>query len=205
MVERNGPSQSLEEVGKAVLKALSKGDLTLGELVSEISAKLKVSELEVAKAVYKLREEGRLVLLDPSPPRSFPAYLFSSRCVWFWLLLLAVAITDALIAASPGPPLLYLRYVFGSAFVLYVPGASLIELLYPKRGDLSQLERLALSIGLSLALVPLVGLLLNYTPWGIRLGPITASLTALSTLLSLGAAYRKYLYHRLASLEATKG
>ncbi|MHB8987039.1 MAG: DUF1616 domain-containing protein [Eubacteriales bacterium] len=38
------------------------------------------------------------------------------------------------------------------------------------------IERVALSFGLSIAVVPLVGLILNYTPWGIRLAPILASL-----------------------------
>mgnify|MGYP000079450399 CR=1 FL=1 len=201
MVERDGPPEGLDEVSKAVLRLAGRGELTVGELVERVSAELGVRGHEVARAIYWLRERGRIALLDPSPPSSFLGYLISTRCVWFWLLALAVLATDALIALSPPPPLLYLRYVLGSAFVLYLPGASLIELLYPKRGDLSQLERLALSLGLSLALVPLVGLLLNYTPWGIRLAPVTASLTALSTALALGAAYRKYVYHRLANLE----
>ncbi|MEM1745096.1 MAG: DUF1616 domain-containing protein, partial [Candidatus Nezhaarchaeales archaeon] len=54
------------------------------------------------------------------------------------------------------------------------------------------LERLALSIGLSLALVPLVGLILNYTPWGIRLDPIMVSLSLLTLGLLFIASVRKY-------------
>jgi uncharacterized membrane protein len=38
----------------------------------------------------------------------------------------------------------------------------LIEALYPRKEDLESLERLTLSIGLSLAVVPLIGLFLNY-------------------------------------------
>ena len=45
---------------------------------------------------------------------------------------------------------------------------------------------------MSLALVPLVGLLLNYTPWGIRLTPITISLLALTTLLSVTGILREH-------------
>lgn len=99
--------------------------------------------------------------------------------------------------ASPFVYLVYLRYIFGSLFVLYLPGAALIELLYPKPSDLSQLERLALSIGLSLALVPLVGLILNYTPWGIRLDPIVISLSMLTLAFGLGAVVRKFLLLKL--------
>ena len=76
---------------------------------------------------------------------------------------------------------------------------SLIEALYPVESELSPLERVALSIGLSLALVPLVGLVLNYTPWGIRLTPILISLTILTVGLLAVASYRKYYVSRLAS------
>jgi len=88
-------------------------------------------------------------------------------------------------------PFIYLRYILGSVFVLFLPGYMLIEALYPKPKDLETLERLALSIGLSLALVPLTGLLLNYTPWGIRLNPILISLTLMTGALALVAALRK--------------
>ncbi len=71
--------------------------------------------------------------------------------------------------------MLYLRYVFGGLLVLFLPGFSLIELLYAKRKELDDLTRLALSIGLSLAMVPLDGLVLNYTPFGIRLLPVAIS------------------------------
>ncbi|HPC28222.1 MAG TPA: DUF1616 domain-containing protein, partial [Candidatus Methanomethylicus sp.] len=57
----------------------------------------------------------------------------------------------------------------------------------------------ALSIGLSLALVPLTGLVLNYTPWGIRLDPIVVSLSLLTVGLALGAAVRKLGYLRLSA------
>lgn len=101
------------------------------------------------------------------------------------------------LAVPSESPLIPIRYVLGSLYVLYIPGATLIEALYPKHEDLSPLERLALSIGLSLALVPLVGLILNYTPWGIRLIPVTTSLALLSICLATVALYRKYLYHKL--------
>jgi uncharacterized membrane protein len=57
---------------------------------------------------------------------------------------------------------------------------------------LDGIECLALSVGLSLALVPLVGLLLNYTPWGIRLDPIMISLTILTVGLALVAFARRF-------------
>jgi uncharacterized membrane protein len=95
-------------------------------------------------------------------------------------------------------PWVYVRYVSGAVYVLYVPGAVFIEMLYPKRDELEDLERFALGVGLSLALVPLVGLVLNYTPWGIRLNPIFAGLALIVMVFSLAAVYRKYGYFALS-------
>ncbi|MEM2628158.1 MAG: DUF1616 domain-containing protein, partial [Ignisphaera sp.] len=77
--------------------------------------------------------------------------------------------------------------------VLFLPGYVTVEALYPREEDLTPLERLALSIGLSLAIVPLIGLVLNYTPWGIRLTPISMALTLYTTVIAMIASYRKYL------------
>ena len=56
--------------------------------------------------------------------------------------------------------------------------------------EIDDSERAALSIGMSLALVPLVGLLLNYTPWGIKLEPILYSVTSFIFITSISAIFR---------------
>ena len=205
MAERDKP-RDLDRISKAILKALKDEDnILLGDLVKKLALTLSVKDYEVARAVHKLRELKLIELVDPKPPESVLGFLISSRSTWFWLLTSTVILTLLAVYLSPIiPAFAYVRYVLGSLFVLYLPGAALIELLYPRREDLSQLERLALSIGLSLALVPLVGLILNYTPWGIRLNPIIISLTILTLGLSLGAVARKHSYHLLAFKEAEK-
>jgi len=80
------------------------------------------------------------------------------------------------------------RIPLGLLMVLFVPGYTLIAALFPKMKDLDGIERVALSFGLSIAVVPLIGLGLNYTPWGIRLTPVVVSL-AIFTLAMAGAAY----------------
>jgi len=70
-----------------------------------------------------------------------------------------------------------LRIALGLPFLLFFPGYTLIAALFPKKQSLGGIERIALSFGLSIAVVPLMGLILNYTPWGIRLYPILISIT----------------------------
>ena len=74
-------------------------------------------------------------------------------------------------------PIDAIRIILGLPFMLFFPGYTLITALFPGKSGLQGIERLALSFGLSLAVVPLIGLILNYTPWGIRLHPILISLT----------------------------
>ena len=88
-----------------------------------------------------------------------------------------------------------LRIALGLLFVLFFPGYTLLSALFPKRDDLDGIERIALSFGLSIAIVPLIGLILNYTPWGIRLYPILISIT-LFILIASGIAW--YRQRRLA-------
>jgi len=84
-----------------------------------------------------------------------------------------------------------LRIVIGLPFILFFPGYSALSVLFPESKDLEIIERVALSFGLSIAISPLVGFGLNYTPFGIRLAPILFSLAALNVALSVGGLYRR--------------
>ncbi len=75
--------------------------------------------------------------------------------------------------------------------VLFVPGYCLIAALFPRKGDLDGIERVALSFGLSIAVVPLIGLGLNYTPWGIRLSPVVISLGFFTVAMAAVAYFRR--------------
>ncbi len=201
MVKRDDPPNSISLDGqlKRLLKIIRESDnRSIEQVVNEASMRFGLERYEVARMLYRLKELGFIRFMDPKPPKSFVNYLFSSYVIWFWFLAGSIMLTIFIIYIAPqASPFVYLRYIFGSLFVLYLPGAALIELLYPKPSDLSQLERLALSIGLSLALVPLVGLILNYTPWGIRLDPIVISLSMLTLAFGLGAVVRKFLLLKL--------
>lgn len=97
----------------------------------------------------------------------------------------------ALVAAIILSPSSILRIILGLPFLLFFPGYTLIAALFPKKQSLGGIERIALSFGLSIAVVPLIGLILNYTPWGIRLYPILISLTVFILAMSGVAWYRR--------------
>lgn len=175
----------------------SNKSVTVKDLVG-LSSKYGYKDWLTAKIVYKLARLGVLRLRDPNPPATYLSYMVSVYNLGFMIAVAIIVSTIVSIYLSHTSVVIsYIRYALGSLFVLFLPGYSLVEALYPRQDELSPLERLALSIGLSLALVPLVGLILNYTPWGIRLDPIVVSLSALSIGLLLIASYRKFALLRL--------
>jgi uncharacterized membrane protein len=83
------------------------------------------------------------------------------------------------------------RQVLGLIFVLFLPGYAASAALFPENDQIDGIERVALSFGLSIAIVPLIGLALNFTPWGIRLDPILATVSAFIIGVSLVGWYRR--------------
>ena len=131
------------------------------------------------------------------------------------VIVAAVCLTN-LVALAPVVRATSLSVPFGLMFLLFVPGYAFIAALFPGTGDsatgsesvdeatgeirlpltkvpssgIDGIERLALSFGLSIALSSLVGLGLNFTPWGIRFVPVLVSLSILS-LVSVAIATRR--------------
>lgn len=107
--------------------------------------------------------------------------------------LLGIALLALLVPVMVGFEITpWFRIPFGLLMVLFAPGFALTEAIFTYRDDMDGAGRLALSFGLSVAALPLLALLLNALPWGIRLWPMVISLSTL-TLLFVGVAlYRRW-------------
>jgi uncharacterized membrane protein len=80
-----------------------------------------------------------------------------------------------------------LQLVLGLLYVLYIPGYCLMAALFPERDALDGVERTGLSIALSIALVPVLSLVINQLPWGLRPVPILVGELAI-ILICMGIA-----------------
>ncbi len=78
-----------------------------------------------------------------------------------------------------------LRIILGLPFVLFFSGYGLVLALFPKKEGMGGIERVALSFGLSIAVVPLIGLILNYSWWGITLESTLYSVASFIFLMSI--------------------
>jgi uncharacterized membrane protein len=141
--------------------------------------------------------------LLPESVRRLPADLAAV------VVLVVLTVLAALVPVVSETPL---RVLLGLPFVLFAPGYVVVAALFPRAGappggsedsanakasdtgdgaGIDSIERVALSVGLSIAAVALTGLVLNATPWGVRQVPILVSVSAVVLIGVAVAAMRR--------------
>ncbi|MGD0423879.1 MAG: DUF1616 domain-containing protein [Candidatus Bathyarchaeia archaeon] len=202
MTERRPPqTNSRENLDEMILKYVQahRGARVQDVYEGLILGNRFISKSEVADSILRLAEQEKIEL-EEIPPRvaSLTEYLkLWDRNLWLYgALTVSVFTSMAIYAIPPQSQFIWFRWVLGSAFVILIPGYVMVEALFLKSSDMDMTERVALSIGLSLTLVPLTGLLLNFSPWGITLLPIVITLNILTFGLSAIAFARRYRQSR---------
>jgi uncharacterized membrane protein len=117
--------------------------------------------------------------------RVFPADLAVAAV---WLAAAVLALYLPVLNETPIGALLILPGI------LFLPGYCFVAALFPRDSDIDFGERIALSFGLSLALVPLIALFLNFTPFGIRPEPVLIAITIFTLSMILVTYYRRSLF-----------
>lgn len=173
----------------------SRSPSTVEELITLIQIRHPLTEEEIVKHIVHLESQGKLVLKNERPlfPHTLSSYLRSTQAYWYWATIILTVVTTTLISTIPenAYPIVYARYVVGSIFVLFLPGYAFTKAIFPAQ-SINNIERTMLSVVMSLSLVPITGLLLNYTPWGIRTIPITLSLLSLTMVFATVAILREH-------------
>lgn len=189
MAEKRGLDDKIIEI----IEAFSPSNVR--ELLEIAQLQLSTPKKDLLDIILRLQDEGKINLKTPEKEiqYSLREYFFKGGLYWFWtvIFLSITATLTIFLIPENAYPLIIGRYILGSLFVLFLPGFSLVKALFPKK-ELDSVERVALSLGLSLAVVPIIGLLLNYTPWGIRLTPIALVLLSYTVFLSFVAVIREY-------------
>jgi uncharacterized membrane protein len=122
--------------------------------------------------------------MDETPSSLTRRVKFLIAKTWADLIVINL-LTLLLIIAIVLFPSNVLRIILGIPFVLLFPGYILMTALFPRKESMDNLQRVALSLGMSIAVVPLIGLILNYTPWGITLESVLGSVAAFIVIMSV--------------------
>lgn len=193
-----------DQLSQTILQLIAeKNPENTKQLAVFVKEKIDVSEKEIVEQIIRLENEGKIRFQKPpaASVQRFGLFLRTEAAYWYWVtVILSIAtVTVVFIVPEEAYPFVYARYILGTVYVLWLPGFSFMKMLFPadlhvesSKKNLDIIERIALSIGMSLALVPIVGLLLNYTPWGIRLAPIVISLLVLTVTFATVAMIREY-------------
>ena len=132
---------------------------------------------------------------------SIKSFMKTADVIWYLIILSTEAVTAIMIftISQDFYPWIYLRNVFALVFVLFLPGYSFTKAVFPIykspkviNREVKKIESIALSIGMSLAIVSLIGLLLYYSPWGIGLNSIVFSLIVFTSSFATISLFRNY-------------
>lgn len=191
----NNHSSKQSNLNEHIMKMIKKEHpQSVKQLAELICKRYHVSQKEIVEQIMELQNQGKLSFKKDVVfvPLTIRAYLLSSYSYWYWAIIaLAIATTLSVFTIPEGAyPIVYANYILGSVFVLGLPGYSVVKVLFPNK-ELDIVERAALSIGVSTVLVPVIGLLLSYTPWGIRVTPLVFSLLGLTTIIATAAILRE--------------
>ena len=173
---KNGKIRTVEELWQAAHR--NDPQLQFEEFLRELN-------LSLSKGAFGLEEP---VI------RTFSQYAKSWRYgfrVWITVLSIIVALVLSEFLKA-GFPLVALRWVAGSFLILIAPGFTFTWTLFPSRKELRGLNRFALTVAMSLFLVPAIALLLNYTPIGIHEEPIALLMAGLSVLFLCVGVRREF-------------
>jgi len=159
---------------------------------------INISDEELLPLVRKLQFEGA-IKLSVKAATSFKEYLIDIWNTWWFYLAIVVAVSELTLVVSNAMigALLFLRIVFGLAMLGIIPGFLTVLTVFPG-GQINTLEKIGLSIFLSVLISITVGVVLGLGPFFQPSNNIVI-LTAYVILADFAAGYRSYDFLRKTS------
>ena len=187
MKKRQPEDQAINE---CILQTIAvKKPENITELIMLVQKEFHYSDKEILNCILTLQNEGKIALKKEPVAATKPStHLVLRKTLWYWATLAFTAVTAALVLEAPESvsAIVDIRIILGTFFVLLMPGYALVRALFPARRP-DAVERMGLSIGLSMALVSLDAFILNFSPWKITLSSIVGTLALLIVTLATGA------------------
>lgn len=135
---------------------------------------------------------------NPTPSNKADHQRFERAPLYFdlalILLLNAAAIVVVFVPVASAAP----RAIVGLLFMFFAPGYAVLAAVFPQKENMTNVERVILSLVVSLIVAGGVGLLLPYTPFGLRAEPLVVCLSSLTVVSTIVA------YGRRSSLSSTR-
>jgi uncharacterized membrane protein len=156
---------------------------------------INVSDEKLLQLVKQLQSDG-IIKLSTKDTASFREYLVDVWSAWWFYLVIIVALSELLLVISnvQAGAALFLRILFGLGILGIIPGFLTVMIIFPG-GQVNALEKIALSIFLSVLISITVGVLLGLGPYFQASNNIII-LTVYVVLADVAASYRSYDFLR---------
>lgn len=191
------------EIQKEILRII---DEQKPESVKELIITLKktscLKEQEILLLISKIQAKGQIVLTNQMTTHSsLSVFLRSNERMWYWITIIMgfVAALLFFIISETTNPLISVRNIVGSIFVLILPGYALGRILFPcnspinpAQGHLEGIERLALSVGISVVLVSIVGLVIYSLIGSLHMPAIVITLLVFTLFIATISIAQEY-------------
>jgi hypothetical protein len=172
------------DLGQKILEVVTTKQPQSIQALLEMLKNDGISEKEALENIERLHAESSLRLEPLPPPPQSLTYKVSSL-TWYALTISCSLAAAVLVFVIPPNlyPLAYVRNVFGLAFVFFLPGFALTKAIFWKSSiiraenkSVENIERTALSFGLSIGVVTILGLFLYYSALGFHFEVIVITL-----------------------------
>lgn len=109
---------------------------------------------------------------------------FDLLSIFLWIILTGIFIY------SPKLENTFIRTILGIVMVIFIPGYILLTVLFPRRTDITNIERLSLGFGMSIVVISMLGTILDST-FSLSIKPIYGGITAFSISMIIITIYRR--------------
>jgi len=181
-------------VGMVQTKAYRK----VNELISDLQEFYKDDDYSVERIkeiIQTLEREGRIRLSEPKVEGSFPSYLtknyLSNLQLWFGLSAIALSLLSTFLL-SGSTSFSIVKIVAGGSMTFVVLGYALVGIMYPRRTELSLIQRTGFGIMLSLVIIPILWVAMTTLNPEMQDESVVLAISGLAILLLLGSAYRRF-------------
>ncbi|TMI52038.1 hypothetical protein E6H20_01930 [Candidatus Bathyarchaeota archaeon] len=158
---------------------------------------INVSDEKLLWLVKQLQSDGTIEL-STKDAASFRGYLIDIWNAWWFYLVIIVALSELFLVISNAQAgaALFLRILFGLGILGIIPGSLTVMIVFPG-GQVNALEKIVLSIFLSVLISITVGVLLGLGPFFQASNNIII-ITVYVVLADVAASYRSYDFLRSA-------
>jgi uncharacterized membrane protein len=186
MIRKSDVLMTIQDI---IIKIINEYSPTSNFEVLNIAQKLyNISEEDAIKALLVLKKDKKITFINRNKETitTLTSFLLSKKSNWYKITLLIsiISLLSSLLLNS-NTSLVYLRYFFGFIMIFFIPGYSIL-ILIGLSNETDEIYLLTFSIGISIIVVSVISLVLNFSPFKMSYLSIIFSLFGI-TFLSLNS------------------